>query len=49
MDHALGPIAVGMGLGITFAAATIAAVAAARRAARMRAQEVPAAAHEDRR
>ena len=48
VDHAFGPIAVGMGLGITFVAATIAAVAAARRAARMRAQEaVVAAAHDD--
>ena len=48
VDHAFGPIAVGMGLGITFAAATIAAVIAARRAARMRAQEaVVAAALED--
>ena len=48
VNHAFGPIAVGMGLGITFVAATIAAVAAARRAARMRAQEaVVAAAHDD--
>ena len=44
VDHAFGPIAVGMGLGITFVAATIAAVAAARRAARMRAQEAVVAA-----
>ena len=48
VDYDFGPVAVGMGLGITFVAATIAAVIAARRAARMGAQEaVLASALED--
>lgn len=48
LQYRFGPIAVGMGLGITFAAATLAALLAARRAARMRAREaVVAAAVED--
>jgi ABC-type antimicrobial peptide transport system permease subunit len=39
VDYAFGPVAIGMGLGITFVGATIAALVTARRAARMRASE----------
>lgn len=42
VDHRFGPVAVGMGLGITFVAATAAALVTARRAARMGAVEAVA-------
>jgi putative ABC transport system permease protein len=42
VDHRFGPIALGMGLGITFVAATAAALVTARRAARMGAVEAVA-------
>ncbi|MFF6995237.1 FtsX-like permease family protein [Streptomyces sp. NPDC008313] len=44
VSHRFGPIALGMGLGITFLAATLAALLAARRATRMGAAESLAAA-----
>ena len=47
VDHRFGPIALGIGLGVTFLAATIAALVTARRATKVRAQEAMVAAAVD--
>jgi FtsX-like permease family len=47
VDHRFGPIALGMGLGVTFLAATVAALVTARRATAVRAQEAMVAAAVD--
>jgi putative ABC transport system permease protein len=47
VDHRFGPIALGVGLGVTFLAATVAALVTARRATKVRAQEAMVAAAVD--